>query len=286
MHKRSLMVALLIVVAATGTVLYPMMRPVQEAIQPSASPTNRPLRKSAAQVPAVRPKPQSGYSENEYALLRQRYKSKAPAASGPLTGWVLDVTEKAVQQDLQEKESWPLVKAALTGDVTALRNALDTGVTANTTAFLYPPYNANVPLLDFAIWGGQRDAIKLLLDHGAAVSPAEYGTPFGGQFRTIAPLPYAAEFDEDDVIQLLLDHGADIEQRNDFAGDTSTALNVAAVGGSPSTVYLLLSRGADIHSALGPDGTVPSVLIHAYPTPNQTETVDLLMEHGAKVSAQ
>ena len=105
MHRRSLTVALLIAVAAVGTVLYPMVRPVQEAIQPNTSPTSRTLRKSATQVPTVRPKPQSGYSENEYALLRQRYKSKAPAANGPLKGWVLEVTEKAVQQDLQEKES-------------------------------------------------------------------------------------------------------------------------------------------------------------------------------------
>ncbi|HEV2444236.1 MAG TPA: ankyrin repeat domain-containing protein [Steroidobacteraceae bacterium] len=279
-------IALLLVVAAGGTLLYSTLRPVPKTVQLTAPAANRDPRESVAAVPKVSPEVQSGYSEKEYALLRQRYKPRPPAASGPLKGAFLEVTEKAVQQDLYPKGSWPLVKAALTGDVTALKNALDTGVTANTTVYLMHPYNANVPLLDFAIWGGQRGAIELLLDHGAALNPAEYGIPSGGPAKMIAPLPYAAEFDEDDVIQLLLDHGADIEQRNDLRADQSTALNMAATGSSPATVYMLLSRGADIRSVLGRDGAVPDYLIHTYPTPNQTAVVNLLVAHGAKIPAK
>lgn len=87
MHRRSLMVALLVVIAAVGTVLYSMVRPVQEAIRPNASPTNRAVRKSAAQVPTVGPKRQSGYFENEYALLRQRERN------GNLARWQRDLFE-------------------------------------------------------------------------------------------------------------------------------------------------------------------------------------------------
>jgi len=287
-HKRSAIIALLSVVAAAGVLAYLTERAVQKGVRLTASPNTPTPHKggAAAEVLKTSPIPQAAYSENEYAWLRQRYKPKPPAAEGPLRGFALQVTEKAVRQDLYPKDSWPLVKAAISGDVTALRNALDTGVTANTTVYLMGPYNANVPLLDFAIWGGQRDVIKLLLDHGAALSPAEYGTPAGGPFRTIAPLPYAAEFGEDDVLRLLLDHGADINQRNDFNADDSTALNAAVAGGEVSTVYLLLSRGADISSALRPDGSVPDYLLQPYLTPNQSAVRDLLIAHGAKTPAR
>lgn len=287
MHKRSAIIILLIVVAAAGVLAYLTKQPVQKAVL-LAGPSNVPVSRKTgapAEVPKTSPIRPRGYSESEYAQLRQRFKPRPPAAEGPLSGYSLQVTERAVKQDLYPKESWPLVKAALSGDVTAVSNALDTGVTANTNVFLMYPYNANVPLLDFAIWGGQREVIKLLLDHGAALSPAEYGTPAGGRFRTIAPLTYAAEFGEDDVLRLLLDHGADIEQRNDFDSDNSTALNVAVAGSEVSTVYLLLSKGADISSALRPDGSVPLYLLQPNLSPTQLAVRDLLIAHGATMPA-
>lgn len=287
MQKRSAIIILLIVVAAAGVLVYLTERSLRQEVHLTASLNILTPRKAGATAEVLKtsPMPEGAYSENEYARLRQRYKPRPPAAEGPLSGFALQVTEKAVRQDLYPKDSWPLVKAALSGDVTALRNALDTGVTANMTVFLMRPYNANVPLLDFAIWGGQRDAIKLLLDHGAAVSPAEYGTPAGGPFRTIAPLPYAAEFGEDDVLRLLLDHGADINQRNDFDADDSTALNAAVAGGEVSTVYLLLLKGADISSTLRPDGTVPDYLLQPDLTAAQSAVRDLLVARGARIPA-
>jgi hypothetical protein len=114
-QKRSAIIILLIVVAAAGVLVYLTVRSLQQEVHLTASPNILTPRKAGATAEVLKTSPmrEGAYSENEYARLRQRYKPRPPAAEGPLSGFALQVTEKAVRQDLYPKDSWPLVKAAL-----------------------------------------------------------------------------------------------------------------------------------------------------------------------------
>jgi ankyrin repeat protein len=67
--------------------------------------------------------------------------------------------------------------------------------------------------------------------------------------------------------------------------DNHTALAEAIYSGNPSTVYLLLANGAAPNSVLGPDGSVPKLLIDFNPTPNVVAIRKLLIQYGLKMPA-
>jgi ankyrin repeat protein len=185
-----------------------------------------------------------------------------------------------------DKKMWPVFKDVIYGKTAALENELDTGLSANATIYLDYPYNAPVSLLDMAIKAGQRDIVQELLRHGASVGPLTEVAPDGTPLDVEAPLPLAAADGEDDVVQLLLQNGANIEQERALQGNNQTALDAAVIMQNVSTAYLLLTHGADVNSALGTDGTVPSILTSPDDAPPRMIALrDLLVEYGAKMPA-
>ncbi|HXE08511.1 MAG TPA: ankyrin repeat domain-containing protein, partial [Acidobacteriaceae bacterium] len=144
-------------------------------------------------------------------------------------------------------------------------------------------------LLDIAIEAGQRDVIKVLLDHHADINTSEVTTPDGKSIPIQGPLTVAAHNGEDDVVRLLLQEGADVNQLTGFPKNNETALAVAVWSENVSTVYLLLTHGADITSVLGPGGIVPAIVLPPpvlQPPPLPPRLValrDLLIAYGAKM---
>lgn len=55
--------------------------------------------------------------------------------------------------------------------------------------------------------------------------------------------------------------------------------------GNVSTVYLLLTHGADINSILGPGGSLPGVFEQQYMNPSMIAMRNLLIKFGAKASS-
>jgi ankyrin repeat protein len=128
-------------------------------------------------------------------------------------------------------------------DLSVLRLLLQHGADTN------PEYDDS-NLLEFAIWHGRTDVVRLFLHEGICLdSPGR-------------ALANAAEAGHVEPVKLLLDAGTDIESRstynktwdeaaNMFTMRTSfnqTALSLAARNGRQDVVRLLLDRGADIES--------------------------------------
>jgi ankyrin repeat protein len=76
----------------------------------------------------------------------------------------------------------------------------------------------------------------------------------------------------------LLARGAEVEARNAYGW---TPLHVAAVGGDPAVVALLLQHGADVH-AESHIGTTP--LDNVTTRGGRKAVIDLLLAHGARLN--
>lgn len=292
MSKRSVIVLVVLAAVAFALVFYARERrsrfPVHVPLVSHAANTGR--EKKAADVAAaasVSPPAQKGFSQKEYDLLWQRYKPNSGLADGPPSADRLDNLAAIVKNTTRDKKMWPVFRDAIYGHSAALENKLDTGLSADATIYLDYPYNAPVSLLDMAIKAGQRDVIRELLRHNSSVGPVTEFAPDGTPLKSEAPLPLAAADGEDDVVRLLLQSGANIEQGRALQNNNQTALAAAVTMQNVSTAYLLLTYGADVNSALGPGGTVPSTLT---PPPQDAPPPmialrDLLIEYGAKMPA-
>ena len=225
----------------------------------------------------------SKYSERTYNLLRTKYPSNMPQASGPLSPGRLNLLTKAIEGSAPPgQQDWPAFKEVISGNAVALRHRLESGLSANATLSTVGPYSAQISLLDMAIKAGHRDIIKMLLRHGANVNPQPLIALNGITFKVEAPLPIAAGNGEDDVVRLLLKMGANIEQRRGASTNNQTALDAAVYSENVATVYLLLSHGADVNSELGPGGAMPPLLSTPYPDARIDELRNLLIKYRAK----
>lgn len=227
-----------------------------------------------------------GYSEREYSFLLRHYRPNQPQAFGALSGSRLQLDARLTRGDIDpmERSVWPLAKDVIYGNTAALEARFDAGASPDAMYFMGYPLNSNISLLDIAIQAGQRSVIELLLRRGASVNPtggvAADGTPAAPE----APLPLAASYGEDDVVRSLLRKGANIDQVLRFPHNHETALTAAVYAGDVSTVYLLLTHGADMDLALGPGRTVPEVLRWGpIRSPNMLAIRNLLVEYGAKM---
>lgn len=289
MFKRSVIV--LAALAAVAIVLVFYAEEHRSHLLVHVAPASHVSANTGMEVKAAMPAPaahvsasaQKGFSQQEYDLLWKRYKPNTAQADGPLSAARLDNLAAITKNNTRDTKMWPAFSDVIYGRTAALENRLDTGLSPDATIYLDYPYNAPVSLLDMAIKAGQRDIVQELLRHGASVGPLTEVAPDGTPLEVETPLPLAAADGEDDVVRLLLQNGANIEQGRALQGNDQTALAAAVYSQNVSTAYLLLTHGADVNSALGPDGTVPPLLTPRHVTPRMIALRDLLIEYGAKM---
>jgi ankyrin repeat protein len=123
-------------------------------------------------------------------------------------------------------------EAAAFGRLNALRRILDDDP-ADVNAFSGDGFTA----LHLAVFGGQEEAARLLLERGA--NPNVVST---NEAVRVAPLGTAAFVRSVPLARLLLDSGADVNGRGEGG---FTALHSAAQNGDEELARLLLERGAD-----------------------------------------
>jgi uncharacterized protein len=173
------------------------------------------------------------------------------------------------------------------GDVAGVRRALDAEPALSNRAIhwvLNQP-NESDPLhyvsdCVFNGWltnGTEGEIALALLAHGAAVD---------GSAPKETPLIGAVSLGAEKVARVLLEHGADVEPTSVYG---ARALHWAAWMGLPSSVELLVARGADIEARCSQFGATPLFwAVHGY-GPNgpaqkrgQVEAARILLTAGAR----
>jgi len=125
-----------------------------------------------------------------------------------------------------------LRKAVRSADVEQVRTLLKQGIPISETDSL-----GGTALHD-AVWAGETEIVKLLLDAGASVNASH--TEAGS-----TPLHYAIITNRVEIAELLIAKGADTKAR--YRGD-ATPLHLAANRGNRAMLELLLTHGADINA--------------------------------------
>jgi ankyrin repeat protein len=167
--------------------------------------------------------------------------------------------------------SSPLAEAAQRGDGAAVRALLEGGV-----ADVDAPSRDGTPALHWAVRGGDRDSVELLLAAGADVDAEnrygvrplhvaieagdaaltrrllEAGADVGAADRAgESPLMIAARIGDADIVRALLDHRAAVDARDEHFGQT--ALMVASREGHLEAARALLAAGADVDAQTKPE---------------------------------
>ncbi|KAJ5106947.1 hypothetical protein N7456_003622 [Penicillium angulare] len=146
------------------------------------------------------------------------------------------------------------------GDVEAIKTALDRGASANTENSL------GQPILIVAVSNGHQDVVTVLLDYGARVDT------IGAAGDTALSLASSRGFE--DIAQMLLTRGAN---PNAATHCGKTALSQAAVTGNMTLTHLLLDFGAEINAY-----TVTGETALSYAAGNDHyEVAELLLVRGA-----
>lgn len=124
-------------------------------------------------------------------------------------------------------------------------------------------------LLHFAAFGGNVGAVRLLLDHGAAIEQLATN-----KFAN-TPLHVALLTGDRATVQLLVERGANVEAR--YEGGT-TPLHLAASLGRVDLLTLLLAHGAAIDARLNSGATALSLAVQG----KHPEAAELLRRRGAQ----
>jgi ankyrin repeat protein len=174
-------------------------------------------------------------------------------------------------KDLKSRHGRPyFLKAVDAGNVTAVRHFIKVGTSVNMShmsEYLRPT------ALHCCVQDGDIEIAQLLIQHGVNMSPENY---FGD-----TPLHDAISLSgesEETLVRLLVDAGADISASGGFYG---TILCTAMTYGNPSTVQLLLQRGA-IPTIWNPDG---DTLLHCPQYEGSAATVKPFLEAGLNIEA-
>lgn len=139
--------------------------------------------------------------------------------------------------------------------------------------------------LHYAILGGDREIIEILLAYGAAVNPESQSEKFSWHYVT--PLHLAAQHDRLAVCELLIERGADVNSKMPpkygigLDNPMQTPLYHAVQSGDPKLVRLLIDHGARVDVA---DGYGETPLHRAAERANRV-IVEMLLSHGALVDA-
>jgi ankyrin repeat protein len=161
-----------------------------------------------------------------------------------------------------------LIEAVKSGDIAKVNVLLAQGADVNTHAGRH----LTTPLQE-AVQLRNKEMVRLLLNEGADTGARmEYGA---------SAMDFAVHHETTEILQLLLDYDAEINQGRNTHG---TPL-LSSVGGesepSPEIVRFLLSNGADVNGG-NKGGFKP---LHAAIWNGHEETVQILLKHGADVTA-
>ncbi len=160
----------------------------------------------------------------------------------------------------------PLVDAVRSGDINAVREALDLGADVNATTA------DGATALMWAVHSDQQELVELLLATGADVGITNrYG---------VGPASLAAENGNGQMLERLLEAGVDANQA--LPGG-ETLLMTAARTGDPQAVRTLLAHGADANWRESSRGQ--TALMWAADN-NNAVAIQLLAEHGADIGAR
>jgi ankyrin repeat protein len=160
----------------------------------------------------------------------------------------------------------PVVDAARTGDVEAVRESISSGGDVNqperdgTTALLWSAYHADPSI------------VAMLLEQGADPNAANR---FG-----VTPLLQSARMGDAQTLRTLLDGGATVTVDD---SPLESALHAAARAGSVEGVQLLLERGADV-DALEPYQDQTALMLAT--AEGHLDVVDALLNGGADPNLQ
>ncbi|KAI0144132.1 hypothetical protein F4776DRAFT_661226 [Hypoxylon sp. NC0597] len=128
---------------------------------------------------------------------------------------------------------WALGWASYLGLTKVVRLLLKDAAGVNPDRTSPPNVEDNGSAVHWAVRGGNRAVVQMLLDNGADIEAKDE--------MLSTPLFEAVYRNHEDVIRFLLENGADINARN---GNGQTALQVAADRGYGTIVDLLLQKGA------------------------------------------
>jgi ankyrin repeat protein len=239
--------------------------------------------------------------------LYQRISGSAAGVQMPPTGALSDQQIAIVKAWIDQGAEWPdelsgemvnsapatpLMKAALYGNVQAVRTLVENGADPNAKN------GSGATALMWAVEDAEKT--RLLLDHGSDVNARS------DDGRT-ALIIAAGRIGSAPVLRLLLDHGANPSDKVPAGG--LTPLAEAARAGAGSTVRLLVERGADVKSAgvaalaaalrsdcalcieillpLMDSKAVSEAMVSAQSIPTEdTNKIRLLLDHGADVNAK
>ena len=158
--------------------------------------------------------------------------------------------------------------AVLTASADAVRTLLEAGADPNE----FTGGKRGSPLLA-ALYRDDVDIVRLLLQHGASLSPTRYDDRYEN------PLSRAAGSRHDDLVRILLDHGAQVNRGGKTLG---APLQVAAAQGAIDHARLLVGRGADVNAWGGEYGTA----LRAALAQDHEEVARFLLDSGADYAAE
>ena len=181
-----------------------------------------------------------------------------------------DRLEAWTEWDLEPIQGGPaerdLLRAAFSGDATALRQALSRGAKTEVNC------RACATPLTLAIQRHEREIAHMLIDAGADI---EYASLQGD-----TPLMSAAICNDIEILERLLK--AKATPNCPRPSDGVTPLLAAALKNSVAAARLLLAAGAHCDARFEPDGLRATPLMYAVRT-NDTTLAKLLIAHGANV---
>ena len=179
----------------------------------------------------------------------------------PLKEWTQRTGEIYLRRNTGSPEAnRALLRAAMEGDIEAVKQHLDAGANVNAMR------GGGTPLHLAASWG-HKEVAELLIDNGADVNAKD--------IDGWTPLRKAAWHGRKEIVELLIANGADVNPQ-DVNG--WTPLHQAARNGHKEIAELLIAKGADV-TAKNEDGETPLDWANWR---SHAETADLLRKHGAK----